>query len=54
MKSDKMLYVIYADFESLIRRIDGYANSPKILQKQKYVNIFLADIQSQQLENLMT
>ena len=29
MTSDKMLYVIYADIESLIRRIDGCANNPE-------------------------
>ena len=27
MKSDKMPYIIYADIESLIRKIDGYANN---------------------------
>ena len=29
MKSDKMPYIIYADLESLIRKIDGCANNPK-------------------------
>ena len=29
MKSDKMPYIIYADIESLIRKIDGYANNPE-------------------------
>ena len=29
MKSDKMPYLIYADIESLIRKIDGCANNPK-------------------------
>ena len=27
MKSDKTQYIIYADIESLIRKIDGCANS---------------------------
>ena len=29
MKSNKMPYIIYADMESLIKKIDGYANNPK-------------------------
>ena len=29
MKSDKMLYIIYADLESLIRKIDGCKNNPQ-------------------------
>ena len=29
MKSDKMPYSIYADFESLIKKIDGRANNPE-------------------------
>ena len=29
MKSDKMPYIIYAGIESLIRKIDGYANNPE-------------------------
>ena len=29
MKSDKMLYIIYTDIESLIRTIDGCANNPE-------------------------
>ena len=29
MKSDEMLFVIYADIESLTRRIDGCANNPE-------------------------
>ena len=35
MKSDKMLFIIYADIESLIRKIDGCGNNPEILQQQK-------------------
>ena len=29
MKSDKIAYIIYADIESLIRKIDGCANNPE-------------------------
>ena len=29
MKSDKMPYIIYADIETSIKKIDGYANNPK-------------------------
>ena len=29
MKSDKMVYIIYADIESLIRKIGGCANNPE-------------------------
>ena len=29
MKSDKMSYIIYADLESLIKKIDGCANNPE-------------------------
>ena len=29
MKSDKMLYIIYGDTESLIRKIDGCKNNPE-------------------------
>ena len=29
MKSDKMLYIIYADIESFIKKIDGCANNPE-------------------------
>ena len=29
MKPDKMPYIIYADVESLIRKIDGCANNPE-------------------------
>ena len=29
MRSDKMSYIIYADIESLIRKIDGCANNPE-------------------------
>ena len=29
MKSDKTSYIIYADMESLIQKIDGCANNPE-------------------------
>ena len=29
MKSDKMSYIIYADMESLIKKIDGCAKNPE-------------------------
>ena len=29
MKSDKMPYIIYADIESLIKKLDGYASNPE-------------------------
>ena len=29
MTSDKILYIIYADIESLIRKIGGHANNPE-------------------------
>ena len=35
MKSDKMPYIIYADIESLIRKIDGCANNPEKSSKTK-------------------
>ena len=31
MKSDEIPYIIYADIESLIKKIDGCANNPKNL-----------------------
>ena len=35
MKPDKMSYTIYADIESLIKKIDGCANNPKISSTTK-------------------
>ena len=31
MKSDEIPYIIYADIESLIKKIDGCVNNPKNL-----------------------
>ena len=38
MKLDKMPYIIYADIDSLIRKIDGCANSP---EKSSTMKIYL-------------
>ena len=35
MKSDKMQYIIYADIEFLIIKIDGRKNNPKKISKTK-------------------
>ena len=35
MKSDKMLYIVYADIESLVTKIDGCANNPENSLKTK-------------------
>ena len=35
MKSDKMLYIIYADIESFIKKIVGCANNPDTLYRGK-------------------
>ena len=48
MKSDKMSYIIYADIESLITKIDGCANNPEKSSRTKKGSIFLVDIQCQQ------
>ena len=53
MPSDKMPYIIYADIESLIKKIDGCANNPQILQQQKLESMLLADIQCQQFRDLI-
>ena len=37
MKSDKMIYIIYADIESLIKKIDGCANDPEKSSATKIV-----------------
>ena len=35
MKSDKLLYIIYIDIESLIKNVDGVQIIQKIIQQQK-------------------
>ena len=36
MKSDKMAYIIYADIESLIKKIDGCANNPEFFNNRNW------------------
>ena len=53
MKSDKMSYTIYADIESLIRKINRCANNPETSSTKNQVRIFLVDIQCQQFGDLI-
>ena len=53
MKPDKMPYIIYADVESLIQKIDGCANNPENSSATKQVSISLMDTQCQQFWHLM-
>ena len=53
MKSDKMPYIIYANIESLIKKIDRCANNPENSSTKKQVDIFLVDIQCQQFVHLI-
>ena len=53
MKSNKIPYVIYADIESLIRKIDGCVNNPNNLQQQNQASLFLVDIQCEQFGYLI-
>ena len=54
MKLDKMSYIIYADIESLIKKVDEYANNSENSSTRKIGEIFLADIQCQQFGPLIT
>ena len=55
MKSDKMPYIIYADIESLVKKLDGCANNPENSSTTKIgEHIFLVDIQCQQIGHLIT
>ena len=47
MNSDKMPYIIYAEIDSLIKKIDGCANNLENLQQQKLGSLLLVDIQYQ-------
>ena len=47
IKSDKMPYIIYADIESLIKKIDGCASNSENSLTTKIGDIFLVDIQCQ-------
>ena len=54
MKSDKMLYIFYADIESLIKHKQMDVQIMwKNLQQQKQENIFLVDIQCQLFGHLI-
>ena len=47
MMSDKMLFIVYTDIESLIKKLDGCENDP---EKSSIANLgehVLVDIQSQ-------
>ena len=50
-KSDKLLYIIYADIESLIKKMVKVIE--KNLQEQKQENKLIADIQYQQYGHLI-
>ena len=52
MKSDKTLYIIYADIEPLIKNQITVKILQKNLQRKKKENTFLAYIQSQQFGRL--
>ena len=54
MKLDKMSYIIYADIESLIKKVDEYANNSENSSTRKIGEIFLVDIQCQQFGPLIT
>ena len=43
LKSDKMPYTIYADIESLIKKIDGCANNRENSSTKKLQSIFFVD-----------
>ena len=45
IKSDKMAYNIYADLESLIKKIHAWANNPEISSTIKTGEHFAVDIQ---------
>ena len=54
MKSDKMSYIIYADIESFVKKVDEYANNPKKFSIRKIGEIFLVNIQCQRFGPLIT
>ena len=54
MKLDKMSYIIYADIESLIKKVDEYANNSENSSTRKIGEILLVDIQCQQFGPLIT
>ena len=54
VKSDKIPYIIYADIESLFKKIHGCANNPENSSTTKIGGHFLVDIQCQQFGHLIT
>ena len=54
MQSDKVLYIIYADIESLIKIQMDVPIVQKNLQQQKLDSIFLTHIQYQQFGDSIT
>ena len=57
MKSDKIPYIIYADIESLIKKIDGCASKPENSSTTtigEHIHIFHVDVQCQQFGHLIT
>ena len=53
MKSDKTPCIIYADLESLIKKLATVKVIQKSFQQQKQVNIFVVDIQCQLYRSLI-
>ena len=53
MKSDKMPYIVSADIESLIRKIDQCPNNPENFSTKKIGESTFVDIQCQQFVDLI-
>ena len=47
MMSDKMLFIVYTDIESLIKKLDGCENDPEKSSTANSGEHVLVDIQSQ-------
>ena len=56
MSLDKMQYKIYADIESLIKKIDGCGDNPKNSSTAKISDhiLYVADIQYEEVRHLVT
>ena len=54
MRSDKIIYFIYADIESLIKKQIKLHIIQKILQQEKLESTFLVDIQHQKFEHFIS
>ena len=52
-KTDTLPYIIYADIESVIKKIDGSANNTEKSSRSKLARVFLGGIQCQQFGNLI-